>query len=295
MKQPLFLFIASLWLLASTYASAEPRCAGDCVAVGKWDISIGLGYGIRSNPVIGQKDIPYIVVPSVSYYGQRFFLNNYDFGYTLWDNEQHQLNALIFTPGFEHIFFNEHNIRQYDVKTSAVSPPAMPGDPNTDPSSPTVSPSDKYHTSINLHKRRTAALSGFEYTFIGEHFDWQTQFLQDVSSTHKGQKVRTALTYPWQFNRQQWLLSTGLTWQSKKLIDYYYGIHANDTALTEMHYTANASLAFHVGLEWEKYFSKHWSLRGVANYRWLGDSVKDSPIVEDDAVSTLFMAGVYHF
>jgi outer membrane protein len=284
---PLFTALV-LTLAVSTRAIADTRCAGDCVAVGQWDISIGLGYGVRSNPVVGQKDIQYVVVPKVSYYGKRFFLDNYDLGYTLWDNERHQLNALIITPGFEQIFFNNNSLRQLDVDTSAIAPPPIGSEP--------VNPEDdKSNAAFTLHERRTAAFSGFEYTLISRHFDWQSQFLQDVINTHGGQKVRTALTFPWQFNHQQLSFSAGLTWQSRKLVDYYYGIHSNDTALSALHYSASSSTAFHLGLEWEKYFNKHWSIRGIANYRWLGDGVKDSPLVEDDAVSTLFMAGVYHF
>ena len=271
---------------ASTSALADARCAGDCVAVGQWNFSLGLGYGIRSNPVIGQDDVEYIVVPKFSYYGKRFFIDTYDLGYTLLDAERHQINAILFTPGFEQIFFNNNSILRYSVDHKTVSAAPDSGQP---------SDNDYTEVNIELHKRRIAALSGFEYTYMARYFDWQTQLMQDVSNIHNGQKIRTALTWPWQNHNQQLLLSIGLTWQSQKLVDYYYGIHANDTPNPELYHTASASTAVHVSAEWERYFSKHWSIRGVANYRWLGDGVRNSPLVEDDAVSTLFMAGVYHF
>ena len=36
--------------------SGESGPSGDCVAVGKWNFSVSLGAGVRTNPVAGAKD-----------------------------------------------------------------------------------------------------------------------------------------------------------------------------------------------------------------------------------------------
>ncbi|HET9395082.1 MAG TPA: hypothetical protein VFO36_03420, partial [Nitrospiraceae bacterium] len=59
--------------------------SADCIAVGELDVSVSLGLGKRTNPISGNSDIPLVVVPHVSYYGKRFFLENFEVGYTLYE------------------------------------------------------------------------------------------------------------------------------------------------------------------------------------------------------------------
>src|SRR5882757_7738292 len=80
---------AVLFVACSRATSAAPPCAtesNDCAAVGHWNLSVGLGLGSRTNPVLGASDIPLVVVPKLSYYGKRFFLDNLDIGVALYEN-----------------------------------------------------------------------------------------------------------------------------------------------------------------------------------------------------------------
>lgn len=275
-----------LWLavlLATPAWANKPNCEGDCVPVGEWQLSFSLGYGVRTNPVIGQADIPFILVPNLSYYGERFFLENYEVGYTLLDGETHQMNALLFTPGFEQAFFSRWNISNFDLANDAFSASSPPDDKVSD------------IEMVKLHKRRTAGLSGFEYSYITPKFVWQTQLLQDVTKVHNGQKLRTALSRSWQIRQQKIGVTLGATWQSSKLIDYYYGVRPNEAPSPELAYSAPASTSLYLKAEWEKRINKHWGLRSVTSYRWLGSGVTNSPIIEEDGVFTFYVAGVYHF
>ncbi len=42
----------------------------------QFEISASFGLGQRSNPVDGRSDIPLVVIPHISWYGKRFFLEN---------------------------------------------------------------------------------------------------------------------------------------------------------------------------------------------------------------------------
>ena len=250
-------------------AAAETSCEGDCVAVGEWEFSLSLGTGTRTNPVIQQDDIAFLLVPKFSYYGKRFFIDTYDLGYTLFDRGHHQFNAILITPGFEQTFFSDWALSNQDIGDSGEA--------------------------RKLHDRRLAGLSGLEYSFIHPNFDWQTQILQDVTGAHGGQKVRTALTVPWFKNNHAWELSAGVTWQSEKLVDYYYGVQSTEVNNQNLAYQAPASTSIYLKAEWETRFNKHWGLRAVTSYKKLGSGVIDSPIVVDDHVFTFYAAGVYHF
>ncbi|HEY7772238.1 MAG TPA: MipA/OmpV family protein [Marinagarivorans sp.] len=262
--------IATIALCAARpTAAAETTCKGDCVAVGEWDFSLSVGAGTRTNPVMQQDDISFLLVPKFSYYGKRFFIDTYDVGYTLFDRDYHQFNAILITPGFEQTFFSDWALTNQDIGDTGEA--------------------------HKLHNRRLAGLSGFEYSFIHPYFDWQTQVLQDVSGAHDGQKVRTALTVPWFKNNHAWQLSAGVTWQSDKLVDYYYGVRSNEVNNQDLVYQAPAATSTYLKAEWETRFNKHWGLRAVTSYKKLGSGVIDSPIVVDDHVFTIYAAGVYHF
>ena len=73
-------------VMTSVNVAAAPLQSGctapsaDCVEVGQLNINVSLGAGVRTNPVIGESDIPLVVIPQISYYGKRFFLENLDVG-----------------------------------------------------------------------------------------------------------------------------------------------------------------------------------------------------------------------
>jgi MipA family protein len=48
--------------------------SGECVPVGGWNFSLALGAGVRTDPVEHEGTIPLVVIPHISYYGERFFL-----------------------------------------------------------------------------------------------------------------------------------------------------------------------------------------------------------------------------
>jgi len=64
-----------------------------------------VGNTFRTNLVVDGEDTPLVVLPELSYYGKRFFLNNFELGYTLFENDRHQLNAL-FTPSYDQMLFS---------------------------------------------------------------------------------------------------------------------------------------------------------------------------------------------
>ena len=70
--------LAMLFGLSPVRAATADDCkesSGDCVAVGKWNFSLALGAGVRTNPLLDGENIPLLVIPEFSYYGRRFFID----------------------------------------------------------------------------------------------------------------------------------------------------------------------------------------------------------------------------
>lgn len=102
-----FLLLWSSEGLTATSEKAADKviCDAECVAIGQWQFSVGVGAGLRLNPLTEGDDTPLIILPEVSYYGRRFFLRNFEVGFTLVETEQHQLN-LVATPSYDQMYFN---------------------------------------------------------------------------------------------------------------------------------------------------------------------------------------------
>ena len=78
--------------------------AEGCVEIGKWQVAVAVGVGVRTNPVIDNDDIPLYVIPQISYNGERVFLQNLDLGYILFEDDTRQFNLLL-TPSYDQVFF----------------------------------------------------------------------------------------------------------------------------------------------------------------------------------------------
>jgi outer membrane protein len=147
----------------------------------------------------------------------------------------------------------------------------------------------------NLHKRRMAALAGLEYSYTNENWNIQAQWVQDVSGIHDGTEVRLALARQFYWNKQMLALSVGATWQSDAVIDYYYGIRADEVTVEGGAYRGRAGVSQFVRMDWGYALSEQWSLRLNCSYRQLADEIAQSPLIMEKKVITAFIGGVYHF
>jgi signal transduction histidine kinase len=126
------LLIACVLIVTATANASAERASSaddcdadspDCVVVGKWNVSLALGAGVRSNPLVHGQDLPLVVVPQISYYGKRFYIDNLDVGFTAVDGETNTL-SLIATPGYDRIFFYRSDLQNIFVNLEGASGPA---------------------------------------------------------------------------------------------------------------------------------------------------------------------------
>ena len=281
--------IPALLIIWSLQASANTGCTADdagCIAVGEWEFKLALGVGKRTNPLVDSSDIPLVLVPQVSYYGERFFIENLELGYTIIDSEQFMLNAIL-TPGRDSGFFLRDDINNFFVDGAIeFSNSLLPSDePIKD---------DKIDID-DLHKRRLAGLAGIELSSAWNNIQWQVQLLQDVTNVHQGKEVRFALGAQQIFAGEAFSASAGFTWKSESLLNYYYGISADEAGKTPFAYEANSGLSPFMRLAWNKTLNRRWQLSSSIQYERLSSAINNSPVVEEDYVLQFFVGGVYHF
>ena len=82
-----FKLIFLLFLLLTPCLSSLKAEDMASIESGEWHLSFALGAGVFSNPLSQIDDSPIWTIPSVTYYGERFYLNNFNMGYAIFENE----------------------------------------------------------------------------------------------------------------------------------------------------------------------------------------------------------------
>ena len=277
------------------------------VDIGSWDLSVGLGLGSRTNPVLDKADIPLFIIPSFKYYGRRFFIDDILAGYTLFDDGSHTMLNIVTTISYDQFYFNSDDV-------SGLTFEALPdSDSFTFPdrggfglvNDSEGENEDNINTdgvpveSIDINQlsdRAISGLLGLEYEYVSDELSFSLQVLKDVTNGHRGLEVRSSITYAWTKDRHHFNLSGGAIWQNESWVNYYYGLSENDAVATEVRYQANSgALSPFVRINWRYALTRHWMF--VANYqlKQFGSPITDSPLVIDMLSSTVFVGSVYHF
>jgi outer membrane protein len=286
-------------LFVGSAFACEPEIE-DCVEIGKWELSLGVGAGIRTNPLEATPDIPLFLIPEVNYNGERFFIQNLDFGFILWESETQQLNLLA-TPSYDQVYFHRWSPSNFFIDSNGF---ATTGKGSTDDEDlpvidtggdkELIAPGFKDVQTRQLRNRRMAGLGGIEYSVTTALVDLQLQYVTDFTGVHDGDEVRVTLAKYWSTGRHQISASVGAIWQSSEVINYYYGVTEPEADLRGT-YSTDAVLTPVARVEWNYQLTERWDLRFLANYRQLPDEISASPLINDNKVITVFIGGVYHF
>lgn len=319
-------------LLAPLAAAEDEYCQSnpdDCMAVGSWQFSVGVGLGLRTNPLVDGDDIPLVLLPEISYYGERFFLDTTSAGFTLIEQPRHMLN-LVATLGLDQMYFNDLSLGNFVIEGTGggfnfggvvntgnigtESDPIELAPPVDETTTPTTTdrdgPNEFFHkttvtqtetqpeliTLDDIGKRRMAALAGLEYAYYAGPAVFSVQALQDVSGVHEGQELRAGLDYRLQGAKNLFTLAGGFVWQSDDVVDYYYGLDRSDVGeISELYYQGDDTFTPFVRVDWIRPISPSWTFQATVHNKWFGDGIKDSPLLEKSTSTTVFIGGVYHF
>jgi len=242
----------------------------DCVAVGKWNFSLALGAGVRTNPLVHGQDLPLPVVPQFSYYGKRFYIDNLDVGFTALEGGKNTL-SLIASPGYDRIFFYRSDLQNIFVNIGGAS--------GTNPPPPPVQ--------FPSRSRAVTYLAGPEWTFNDHGIVGQLDVLREVTGHNHGEEVRTAIQFPVRSSTDAFSATIGLTWQSAAIVNYYYG--------APRVYESGSALRPFLKLGYTRPLGRGWRFEVITQYEHLASAIADSPIVAHNYVVTSFLGFVNAF
>lgn len=272
--------LAGITPLQSAMADDCRSASGDCVAVGKWSFGVSLGAGVRTNPLAGGNNIPLVVVPQFSYYGNRLFINDLDLGFTLAEGESNTLD-LVASPGYDRVFFYRSDLQNVFVTGFSAVPGLATEEyqrvPSYTPNAVQIPP----------HARRITYLAGPEWTFQLHGISGQLDVLRDITGRDDGTEVRAALGIPLVRSSGALTVNVGITWKSEEIVNYYYG--AADI------YRGGSALNPFLKLGYTLPISGKWRLNAFAEYERLGNAIAKSPLVAENYVVTAFLGATYAF
>ena len=147
-----------------------------------------------------------------------------------------------------------------------------------------------------MEERKQTLEGGLELRFRGAWGNFHVNYLSDTLNRHQGQSADAV--YRFDFDRGRFTLSPflGWSWTSDKLTNYYYGVRESEARAPDRPaYTPGEAQWANFGLN-----TTYWVSDQVQFFFNLGfggpDSVvRNSPLVEEDTQSSVYVGGTYIF
>ncbi|HJR69711.1 MAG TPA: MipA/OmpV family protein [Gammaproteobacteria bacterium] len=255
----------------------------DACAESQWRLGVAVGHGVRTNPLIQSDDIPVAVDLDIAWFGERFYFDNFDAGFTVIDSDAVTVNA-VGRINSDRVFFGKTDTRLVQIgaaigQATVSAPGALLAQP----------------TELAVPDRDYAVELGIEVLADGRWGRLQLAAHHDASGTHDGYEIFLDYGYGWR--RQRWSIepSVGFAYKSDELNDYYWGVRPEEAGAALPAYRAGSGVNPHVKLAASYQMTRHWSVAIAAEYERLATEAAASPIVADRDVVGYFAGAHYRF
>jgi len=295
-------------LLISKFCFADCEQVSDrCAAVGEWEFSLSVGAGVTTNPVNGGDNIPLILIPEISYYGENVFFENNTLGYTFFDSDN-VIVSVITKLNHENAYFSRwhpQNIFIESTTASSGSPidvgtpdEGLPGQGLTDDE--LNDENQRLEVNIDdIASKDWAIDAGVQINwFINQTIDIQVQLLHDINKVYNGFNSQVQLTKMVNFKQlpdTALSYSLGANINSENLVDYFYGIPPESDLSQEQVYQGKLSVNPYFRLDLTHQISARWNAKFTLKRLFLDNGTSDSPLVKDNHINTIFAGVTYDF
>jgi len=146
-----------------------------------------------------------------------------------------------------------------------------------------------------LDERKQSLDAGVELGLTQNWGELKLDWVTDTLDRHNGQEVR--FSYRYRFETGPWSISPFIswTWQDANLSDYYFGVSEAEARPDRPAYAPGDSQWIGFGLNTAWHVSDRIVFFGNIGFAGADTEIIDSPLVEEDAVSSAFVGGTYLF
>lgn len=306
-------YLLLLFIFFSQYTFSQCIATNEqCAPVNEWEFSFAIGAGVLTNPLHGGSNTPLVLIPNISYYGEKLFFENNALGYTVYEKSGFSLSAISLINR-ENSFFNRWHPNNVFVPSigSGISDssqdsgeiiPGVDEPSDLNPGNPTIKDPDTRPLKIELEdvaNRKWALDAGIQADwFLSEKNHLTIRLLHDVNNTYNGFNGKIEFGHHFTvfgMSETQWKLTTGINWLSKQQTDYYYGIGARDKIDPNYFYHGKSALNPYIKIKSNYKLNNNWRLTFTIRSEFLGKGISDSPLVKDEIIKTLFLGVVYAY
>lgn len=245
------------------------------IDVNTWHLAVGVGLGKASNPLHGGDDIPLVVLPDIAYYGERFYFDNGQVGYSLSQDSHYSLSMISELNPEKRFFVFWH-------PSNFFLPMALNSE-------------TKIAESVTVNqvkKRRWALDAGLEYQYFSDNFTLKLNWLFDISGVYNDD--RAAIEFEGQSEFGSIIISPaiGLHYQSQGLNQYYYGVEQQSLFYDGYRSGSSLSPYFKLQLTWPLTQSSALFIKtSYDDY----SSLRRSPLFKENAAMSFFVGMKYIF
>lgn len=146
-----------------------------------------------------------------------------------------------------------------------------------------------------LNERDVDLHLGLKSSWYGDSNRLSFELSDDITDAHGGSIFIVEYLHEWQV--KNWVLTAGLggVYASQKMVDYYFGVEANEATAKFPVYDADASHLIFSGLTVKYPITENWVFHSNISFVKTGSEVNDSPITQNDTVSVLRAGVLYRF
>ncbi|WP_372873218.1 MipA/OmpV family protein [Shewanella sp.] len=288
MKSLLRVFLLYVFSLSPLVQATTVACddTTDCIEQGSWDLGIAFGYGQKTNPLKDYDDIPIYILPTVAYYGDKWFFDNGAIGYTLTEQERFTLNLI---TGFssDRAFFYRWDPSNIFLAGSARSFENAPL---------AGAPVSFANEDIGeLESREFTYLGGLEAYLYNRFGTWRLALMQDLFNVHNGMEGQVKWNYHLAHKALSIDFALFFDWKSQEVVDYYYGVRPSESAY--WHHMYHAEDGWNKGAEITAryHLTPQWELLMTARYTRLADTITESPLLDEKDSYAYLIGAAYRF
>lgn len=252
-----------------------------------WRIGAAFGYGQRTNPLIQSEDIPVIVDLDIAWFGKRWFFDNGDAGFTLFDRPQ-STTSLVARVNDDRVFFGKTNTRYVNFAYAGNGATLPIFDPQSGAQVDTP-------VEVVVPDRDYAIELGVESLIDGRWGGITLSAFHDVSDTHGGYELSAHYSWRWIAGRFSLSPTVGVSYKSEKLNDYYWGVQEDEANVALPEYHPRDGMGYEGGLVASYHFTRNLRFAVSFNYERLAEENAASPLAEEDHVTAWFSGLAWTF
>ncbi len=238
--------------------------------VGQWSFSLLAGYAEIKNPLNKHDDIKTYVLPTWSYYGDNFYIDNTTIGYSLLetDNLLFDLSGYLNEDGalfnLDHANLSFLDISHYVPRVEKLRPNAP------EPTFDKIERNFSYMAGISIH-------------WINDYIQARLVYGKDVTAGHGGEEVTFSLFNYYHLGDFKFNWQLGAVRKSQQLVEYYYQFRPEEINGFKSSYKFNAVNNKFAQIAASYQLSKQFDLVLSVKKTWLDEGLLITPLVAKDS------------